>query len=245
MEHSNRLHALHDFAAMAPPDASAASINALAECRRLREQCMYAAANAPHMAELRELVAKSVPYGEGEEDSLSCSESEETWSPCETMQKRYTRPSRQDKAFPSASVQFQESTTPMKLVFPRDETPTVHRRYGIEYYRPQASLIKETNEDSKASSTENKPVEEDLISQPSFDSHYTFEREPSYCLASHHSHRPISHAFSHLHQLKPELSPQLDHLEPKTEDSEPKSVENFTLSVAASVPSTMESNHCH
>lgn len=72
MDSSNSSPATEPRATTTPPDASTANVEALDACLRLKEAYMKAAASAPHMAKLHEIVAKSAPYGD--EDSWSSSE---------------------------------------------------------------------------------------------------------------------------------------------------------------------------
>lgn len=200
---------------------------------------MKAAASAPHMAKLHEIVAKSAPYGD--EDSWSSSECGRTWSPFGTVQKRHVRP-------PTTEETSQGSADEEQMILPPDnlhnETARrVARRCGIEHHLcpaeafSQDSLGTEKREEPETLATENKPTEEDRSSQVSFENNYTFTNQPSRHLPPDHqvvSHQqgqtPQSLAPNKHRQPESESLLQADLQQLQIQDSEPEVVDDSTPS---------------
>ncbi|KAK0671154.1 hypothetical protein QBC41DRAFT_300788 [Cercophora samala] len=133
MNSSKLSTATDDLTTMTLPGASAANIEALNACSRLKQEYLNAASSAPHMAALRDLVAKSIPYGE--EDSWSSSECSRAWSPYGAVQRRRIRPSTTAGLNPYQSQELAEEEKAILCAdnFDGDTVSKSHHQNVLEY----------------------------------------------------------------------------------------------------------------
>ncbi|KAK0718757.1 hypothetical protein B0T21DRAFT_414797 [Apiosordaria backusii] len=178
---------------------------------------MNAAANAPHMAKLRELAASWVPYGE--EDSWSSSDASPAWSPYGYVQKRHIRPSEDTDS----------AVTPGSSESSPEAVPKVYRRNGIEYFAVSCQISKEASlqvEDRAGSlSPEEQTVNSNQTSQASSENQHTVNGQPSHILSPSHQ------AIHDDHQYEPEYSPQAKLEKLEYEDSDSEALDDSTSSL--------------